>query len=108
MAATATLTTTTGRSAAGTRYLREGTLNLGTYATGGIAVTKATFDLWHSLVDLEVRPSGGYVPEYVGGKVKVYDQKDPAASGGADIPLPEVANATDLSAVNFPFRAEGH
>jgi hypothetical protein len=34
-------------------------------------------------------------------KLKIYRQKDPAAAGGADIPLPEVANAVDLSGVTF-------
>lgn len=32
-------------------------------------------------------------------KLLVYWQKDPANAGGADIPMPEVANGADLSAV---------
>jgi len=41
------------------------------------------------------------------GFVKIYDQKDPAAAGGADIALPEVGNAVSLAAVNFRFEAKG-
>lgn len=98
-----------GRDVAGDRFIRRGTVNIGTYATGGVAVTKATFDLWHSLVDLRLDSSAGYLPRYdlANLKIMVYDQKDPAAAGGADIALPEVGNGVDLSAVNFRFRAEG-
>lgn len=32
-------------------------------------------------------------------KIVAFQQKDPAAAGGADIQLPEVANTTDLSGV---------
>jgi hypothetical protein len=39
-------------------------------------------------------------------KLVVFQQKDPAAAGGADIAFPEVANATDLSAITaLPFIA---
>ena len=87
-----------------------GTLTLGTYATNGIAVTGAQVDCPQNLVQLIVHPSGGYVFEYVAstGKVKAYRQKDPAAAGGADIPLPEVAAGVDLSSVNAPFTAFGY
>ena len=99
----------TGRGAAGDRAVRRGTITLGTYATGGVAVTKATFDLWHSLDHVDLNPAGGYVCEWIksSGLVKVYDQKDPAAVGGADIPLPEVGNGVDISGTSFRFRAEG-
>jgi hypothetical protein len=40
---------------------RIGTLNLGTYATGGVAVTAAQVKLG-TLYDLDVRPQAGYVP----------------------------------------------
>jgi len=98
-----------GRDKAFPREVRRGTIALGTYATNGVAVTKATFDLWHSLADLRVDPAGGYVPRFdlANSKVLVYDQKDPAAAGGADIPLPEVANNTDLSGTSFRFVATG-
>lgn len=74
--------------------------NAGTYATGGVAVdTTGDIEWTHAIV----QPTAGYVGEYDPStkKVKVYRQKDPAAAGGADIALPEVANSVDLSAVNF-------
>lgn len=96
----------------GNRYVRTGTGNLGVYATGGIAVTKAQFELNASLKDLQIRNAGGYVFEVTaltdaGATIKAYDQKDPAASGGADIALPQVGNTVDLSAVTFAFNAAG-
>lgn len=53
---------------------------------------------------------GGYVYELVDAtpqKLLIRRQKDPGAAGGADIVLPEVANATDLSAVVPKFIAIG-
>lgn len=98
-----------GRDVEGDRAIRRGTITLNTYATGGVAVAKADFDLWHSLVDLRVDTSAGYLFEWdkTNAKVKAYRQKDPAAAGGADIALPEVANAADLSLILPRFRAEG-
>jgi hypothetical protein len=98
-----------GRYVQGDRYVRTGTLNVGTYATNGVAVTKANFDLPVSLTHLEVDSSGGYIFEFdkANSKIKAYRQKDPAAAGGADIPLPEVANAVDLSSITPRFRAVG-
>jgi len=113
MSATVTLDSgSAGRDAMHSRFIRRGTMNLGTYATGGIAVTKATFDLWHSMVALNVRPSGGYVAEFVpttagvlnAGKVVAYYGDNNNASDG---PLIEVPDTTDLSAVNFRFEATG-
>lgn len=101
-----------GRDTVGGQFVRRGTINLGTYATSGITVTRSNLELWHSINDLEIAPTGGYVPSVTtmtpaSCVVQVYRQKDPAAAGGADIALPEVANGVDLSAVNFRFRAEG-
>jgi hypothetical protein len=98
-----------GRAVAGDRYIRRGSGNLGTYATGGVAFTKANFDLPVSIDDIQIQPAAGYVFEVdkTNSKIKAYDQKDPAAAGGADIALPEVANAVNLAAVTFRFRAEG-
>lgn len=112
MAATLTIATD-GRGAAGDKLVRRGTGNLGTYATGGIAVTKANCDLPVKLSRLEIDPAGGYIFEASaltvnGATIKAYRQKDPAAAGGADIPLPEVANAVDLSAVTFNWTATGN
>jgi hypothetical protein len=97
-----------GRSTMFPRKVRRGTISLGTYATGGVAVTPTNVGLIR-IDDLDVQPSAGYIFEYLPatGKVKAYRQKDPAAAGGADIALPEVANAVDLSAVTARFRAEG-
>lgn len=85
-----------------------GTLNLGTYATGGVAVTPAKFG-FETLTSLAVQPAGGYVFEWdeANAKIKAYRQKDPAATGGADIALPQVANSTDLSSVVAHFDASG-
>jgi hypothetical protein len=111
MAATITFDTgPNGRGVAGAKYIRRGSGNLGTYATNGVAVTKTTFDLPVSLDDLRIDPTGGYVFEWdkTNAKIKAYRQKDPAAAGGADIPLPEVGNGVDISSITFRFRAEGN
>lgn len=91
----------------GNRRMTSGTGNLGTYASGGIAVSAGQVGLGQ-IDELQVMPAGGYVFEYVKstGKVKAYDQKDPAAAGGADIALPEVG-AIDISAITFRFQAIG-
>lgn len=97
-----------GRSTMFPRKIRRGTISLGTYATNGVAITTKNLELTR-IDDLDIQPSAGYIFEYVPstGKIKAYRQKDPAATGGADIPLPEVANAVDLSGVSARFRAEG-
>lgn len=38
-----------------------------------------------------------FLYDHTAKKIVGFQQKDPAAAGGADIPLPEIANATDLS-----------
>jgi hypothetical protein len=88
-----------GGSGASTRI---GTVNLGTYATGGIAVTAAQAKL-STLHDFDVRPAAGYVPVWdkASGLVLAYQQS------AATSALTEVPNATNLSAVNFRFRAFG-
>ena len=57
----------------GNRYQTSGTGNLGTYATGGIAVSAAQAGLG-TLNTFVVDPAGGYTFEYVAstGKVKAY------------------------------------
>lgn len=89
--------------------LKFGTINLGTYATGGIAVTGAQVECPNQIKHLSLFASGGYQFEYVpsSGKIKAYQQKDPAAAGGADIPLPEVGNSTNLGSINPQFIAIG-
>lgn len=110
MAATITLDAgEAGRRARGGEYVRRGKLNLGTYATGGVAVTRGDFDLPVEIRDLTVRPAAGYVFEFdkANSKILAYRQKDPAAAGGADIPLPEVGNSVNLAAVEPRFEAVG-
>lgn len=48
-----------------------------------------------------LQSTGGYVFSWdqANQAIKVYRQKDPGNAGGADIPLPEVANGVDLSAL---------
>lgn len=106
MASTITLTGD-WMTSLGNRRMTNGTGNLGTYATNGIAVTAAQVGLG-VIDDLVVMPAGGYVFEYdkTNGKVKAYLQKDPANAGGADIALPEVG-AVSLSGVTFRFHAFG-
>lgn len=71
------------------------------YATGGEALTPANLGL-SGVICAITTPSAGYVFEYdvSAQKLKAYRQRDPAAAGGADIPLPEVAAAVNLSAVS--------
>lgn len=108
MAATVTMDTINGRGSDGSQYYRRGTMTLGTYAAGGVAVTHSTFELPATLDDLRVDSAGGYVARFDKANLKVmlYQQKDPAAAGGADIPLPEVG-AVDVSATAFRFEAKG-
>lgn len=82
-----------------------GTVSLGTYAAGGVAVTGTQVGCPESLVHLQVGPAGGYVAEYTGGKVKVYLQDYDLAS--ADAALVE-AGSIDLSSIKFPFIAFGY
>lgn len=98
-----------GRGVSGDQYVRRGAITLGTYATGGVAVTKSTFSLAVKLNDLRIDPSGGYVPRWdkTNGKVMVYVTKDPGAVGGADVVMQELANAVDISATSFRFKVEG-
>lgn len=103
----------TNRIVQGNRYVRNGTGNLGVYATSGVAITRGQLELGASIKDLRIDNAGGYNFEVsaltdASATVKAYRQKDPANAGGADIPAPEVANSVDLSAVTFRYRAEGH
>lgn len=107
MAATATLDSgQAGRAAAGDKFIRRGTISLGVYATNGVAVTKATFDLPVSLDHLDILPSAGYVFEWdkVNGKVKAFIDKTPAAA----TPLAEVGNTVDITAITPRFLAQGN
>lgn len=90
----------------GDRAERSGTLNLGVYATNGIAVTKGQFNLV-ALKDLDIRPSGGYTFETTaltdaGATIKVWVTG--ASSGAAQS---ELANSTDITAITPRFMASG-
>lgn len=70
------------------------------YATGGESLVASDVNL-NTIDFVIVEPKGGYVfsYDYTNAKIQAYRTKDPAAAGGADIPLPEVANAVDLSLI---------
>lgn len=75
------------------------------YPTGGEAID-ATGDIGYKRF-CPAGASDGYVPiwDKTNQKLKLFRQKDPAAAGGADIALPEVANTADMSAVSVDFVA---
>ena len=106
MASTITLTGD-WMTSLGNRRQTNGTGNPGTYAAGGIAVSAKQVGLGF-IDDMAVSPAGGLVFEYdkTNGKVLAYQQTDPTAAGGANIPLVEVG-ATDISAKVFRFQAIG-
>lgn len=86
----------------------SGTLNLGTYATGGVSISGAQVKCPTNLLVLDVAHSGGYVFEYVptgatGGVVKAY-----ATGSGSGSALSEVANSTNLGSANPRFVAFGY
>jgi len=86
----------------GNRKQTKGTGNLGTYATGGIAVTPAQVGL--GIIDsFIVNPAGGYVFTYSAGKVLAYWT---GASNSAV--LAETDTNTNLAAITFTFLAEGY
>jgi|SRR5882724_6406724 len=92
-----------GKGNAGGYFARFGTLNLGIYATNGIAVTPAQFNLI-TLVHLDLGATAGIVFEYVKstGKIKAF-----WTGAGLSAALAEVTNATDLSAMTARFAAWG-
>lgn len=92
-----------GKSSPEAYFFRFGTLNLGAYATGGIAVTPAQFGLL-TLVHLDLGATGGYVFEYnkTTGKILAY-----WTGAGLSAVLAEVTNATNLTAITPRFMAYG-
>jgi len=103
MASTITLTGD-WLSNAGNRRNSKGTGNLGTYATGGIAVTAAQFGLG-VLESLIINPAGGYVFTYAPSTGKVLAYWTGATTTAV---LAEVTTSTNLAAVTFSFLAEGY
>jgi hypothetical protein len=91
----------TGGNVIGAQRLVTADVTVGAYATNGVAFTPAQFGL-NRIDYLRLDPAGGIIFEtdYTNKKVKAYRQKDPADAGGADIALPEVANAVSLSSAS--------
>lgn len=107
MASTVTLDSgQEGRSAAGDKHVRRGTINLGVYTTNGVAVTKAQLDLPVQISHIDIGNTAGYVFEYdkTNGKIKAFIDKTPAAA----TPLAEVGNAVDITAIVARFLAYGN
>jgi hypothetical protein len=101
----ATISSAGAHSIGDSVVLEHGTVNVGTYATSGVAVDDTGDIEW--LPGSLVGQAQGYVAHYVAStkKIIVRYQTDPAAAGGADVPLKEVANSTNLASVDFPFIA---
>ena len=99
--------TVAGFFSEGSKSGTNGTGNIGTAASGGIAVTARQCGLG-VLDDLRVDSAGGYVFQYnkSTGKILAFQQTDPADAGGAAIPLVQVTSG-DLSAAIFNWRALG-
>jgi hypothetical protein len=90
-----------------TQHLYVGSITLdNSYLTGGEPIDAPGNSRF---IHLDAQPTAGYVFEFIPASqlLKAYRQKDPAAAGGADIALVEVANAVDLSAVVVRFLAIG-
>lgn len=92
-----------GRGAAGDKFIRRGSGNLGVYATNGVAVTLGQFEFAKEISDLDAGTAGGYVLEFDKTNMKIKAYRQTAASSA----LIEVPNATDITASVFRFRAEG-
>lgn len=86
------------------RRMSVGTIDLGAYSAGGVAVTAATFGV-SSIDALMVLPSGGYVPVWdsAESKIKAYVGDN---DGGADGPMAEFAGAT-VAGISFPIIVYG-
>jgi hypothetical protein len=92
------------RNIRGTRRFREFSFTLAfgdgakTYPTGGVPLVKANLGCPQAVIDLEIvdQSATGIVWKYdkTNVKLRAYLNKDPAAAGGADIPLPEAGGGT--------------
>ena len=77
--------------------IRRGTVNLGSYATGGLSVTKA--NLGFSRLDhVNFESKSGYVLDY-----NATTEMLLAYEAGGD----EVDNMTNLAAIEFPYQGQG-
>lgn len=86
----------------GSRRMTTGTGNLGTYSSGGIAVSAQNFALGQ-ISHLTVESAGGYIFRYNAstGKIMAYQSDD------AVDPLDEVGSV-DISAAVFDWQAVGY
>jgi hypothetical protein len=83
------------------------------YATGGEALTAADLGLKQPLFVQAIQKTVGttirvFQYDLANSKILAFQQTDPAAVGGADVPLKEVASTTDLSAITVRVRALGY
>lgn len=94
--------------AVGNKVMRYGTLNVGTYATSGVAVTNTQLGL-NVIESFICQSYGGVVYEPVinaaktSVTIKCYFDATPAAAAA----LPEATNGTDFSAHVVQFQALG-
>jgi hypothetical protein len=96
----------------GTKMI-AGTGNIGVYLTGGAPMNLSNYLLSTGSPIVTATPTDGYILKHdfgtaAAGKLKVYQQVLNAKNGiDQNIPMIEVTNATDLSAVKFGFIAMG-
>ncbi len=93
-------TVLTRRTAVGDCWQYEGVATLtGTWLAAGVTCTPTQLGCDLRLDNVRFQNKSGYVSEYdyTASKVLLYQQKDPAAAGGADIPLSAVPDSTDLT-----------
>lgn len=93
-----------GPISVGDRYENIVKFDFDQYATNGCSLTHNQLgfsDTADPAFNVTIQSKLGYVFHYdhVSSKVLVYDQKDPAAAGGADIALPEVGNNVSLASL---------
>ncbi len=87
-----------GLAFSGSEKVRRGTGNLGTYATGGVAITPANF-LLKRLDHLDLQVVGGT-------HVMTFDKANMKIKAYSAIGT-EVTNATNLTSNTFRFEAKG-
>lgn len=83
------------------------------YPTGGEPLTATDLGLKTVLTVNAVQKTVGtsiriFQYDLTNSKLLAFQQKDPAAAGGADIPLPEVADTTSLSTITVRVTARGY
>ena len=85
----------------GNKYRTHGTMNLGTYAAGGVAITARNLGL--SVIEvLNITGAGGYVFEFDRSNLKIK-----AYEAGADSAALDEVGSTDISAAEAEWEASG-